>query len=322
MPTEEVRPDEVKPEGKVSDAETTVVEDSLGMGLGNFLTPPSPAKPDGEEEKTASEEDAKGEEEGTEEAAKEEDKSGDKKPDEKSESAPEGDKKKEESTPSPDDKNADKKEAKKEDKPKAEDKPKKEDPNVKRLRDTQNWATDLNKQVQEQNRQMAIMQKKIDGTYDEERDDPKQTVEQIETAAEVKGRTRASKDFAISQFGEEQVTEDLQKFHDIFGQDRHVQASIMETDQPAIEAIKMVKRHAFFEEYGYEPEDIIEKIRVKVRAEEGKKIREEESAKLANRIKGKNSEATGLAGLTSKGGTTSGTEKAKGPVPLKSMFDN
>ncbi len=317
---DEVRPDQVatdKSLEKEDEAKVApVAEDEMGLGMDSFLSTPSPTEePAGDDEKKPDpKEDAKGEGEGTEEGKKEEPTPDDKKPDKTPEAKPEGDKK-----PSPD---AVKEKPKDDDKPEVKDDKPKEDPNVKRLRDTQNWATDLNKQVQEQNRQMAIMAKKIDGTFDEEKDDPKQTVEQIETAAEVRGRTRASRETAVGKFGEDKTTEDLQKFHDIFGQDRHIQASIIEQDMPALEAIKMVRRHEFFEEFGYEPDEIIEKVRVKVRVEETDKIREEEVAKLADRIKGKKGEAVGLAGLSSKGGTTPSTEKAKGPAPLKSMFDN
>lgn len=323
MPDDKVRPDQVETEASKKTDEVKPVEDNVGLGLGGFLTTPSPdedkSSTDGEDKAKASKEDAKGDEEGKDAGAKKEDKEPDKEPDETPKVEPEGAKKKED-TPSPD---AAKEEPKKDVKPEVKkDEPKKEDPSVKRLRDTQSYATDLNKKVLEQDRQIMILNKKIEGTYDEDKDEPKATLEQIEEDAAVKGRAIASHEAAISQFGEEKVAEDLQKFNDIFAGDTHVQASVRAKSQPVMEAIKLVRRHEFFEEFGQVPAEIVEKIRTKVRAEETEKIREEEAAKLAARVKGKKEEATGLAGLSSKGGVTESTEKAPGPAPLKTMFPN
>lgn len=320
MPIEESSASKAEPEVKQPAAPVTV---DGGLGLEGFLTPSPEKEPDGEKEekKETPDEDTKG---GDEDAAKEPDKKDDKKPDESAAASPEGDVKKEE-TPAPDVAKDAAKEAKKEDEPKVEDKPKVDyesldNPYIKRHRDTQNWATDLNKKFQTLQRTVEIQEKKLAGTYNEETDNPQPTAEDIEADAEFKGRTKASRVAAVSMFGEEQTTKDLDEFTRIFGNDQYIIGSITNEDQPAIEAIKMLRRHEFFEEYGYQPTEIIEKIRVKVRKEETEKIREEEAAKLATRIKAKDGEPAGLAGLTAKSGDST-TEKSKGPEPLTSLFE-
>ena len=174
----------------------------------------------------------------------------------------------------------------------------------KRFRDTSNWATNLNKQVVDQNREIAILKKKADGTYDEEIDNPPPDPEAIRTKAETDGRSIASREIAVAQFGEETVLKDLLKFREVFGQDIHMQGSVMAAEQPVIEAIKAVRRYEFFEEYGADPGAIMDKIKTKALAEYTDKmretIREEERAKLAERIKTKDGEVTGLAKLTGK----------------------
>jgi len=323
MPTEEVRLQQAEPE--VKDPVKEEPAEDMGLGMSNFLTTPSPEdSPDGKKEEVkGSDEEGKG---GDEDEAKKPDEKDDKKPDEKAAAKPEGDEKPKE-TPSPDAAKDDvKKEAKKEDEPKPEDKPKvnyesPDNPYVKRHRDTQNWASDLNKKYQQQEKSIAILQKQLAGTYDEEKDNPQPTAEEIEGRAEVKGRANASRQAAVEKFGEEKTAADLDTFYNIFGDDPHVQGSIMSQDQPVIEAIKMLRRHEFFEEYGYEPVEIIEKVKVKILAEERTKIVEEETAKLASRIKAKEGEPAGLAGLTAKTGDST-VEKSKEPQSLKSMFDN
>lgn len=330
MPGEEVKIQQAEPEVK-EPAAPAATEDETGLGLGNFLTTPSPETDEGpagkaEEEKKTPEDTKGGDEDVGKEPVKSDVKSDVKKPDEKVAAAPEGGEKKDD-TPSPDAaKEAAKADAKKDGEPKVEDKPKvdyesPDNPYIKRHRDTQSWATDLNKRLQDVERRSVMQQKKLDGTFDEDKDNPQPTAEDKEAEGEAKGRAKASREAAVSQFGEDETAKDLQKFYDIFGDDPYVQGSVMSMSSPVMGAIGMLRRHEFFEEFGYEPKEIIEKIGKKKEAELRATIQEEEAAKLASRIKTVNGEPAGLAGLTAKSNDST-TEKAKGPTSLKAMFDN
>jgi len=287
-------------------------DNDVGLGLSEFLIP-SPDQPDGktEEKVEAPKEEAKGEED------KEPDKKDDEKPDSEETKPPEGAEKKEEA-PSPE-------AAKEEAKPPEEEKPKidwdsEDNPLKKRLRDTQNWATDLNKKYQDQEREIQILGKKVEGTYDEEKDNPQPTASEIEAKAERSGRAKASREAANSLWSEAVVAKDLDKFYEIFGRDEFMQGSVMSADQPVVEAIHALRRYEFFEEFGYEPEVIIKKISEKAIAEHKETVQKEETQKLADRIKAKDGEAQGLAGLASKS-TETPKETSKTPEPLSKVFE-
>jgi len=304
MPEEkEAGKEDAKPEVKA-----LPVEEGVGS-LDAFLAPPSPAKPEGEgkeEVKEAAKDDTKAEEKKPE---------GDGKPEEKA--SPEPDKK-------PDEKLDPDKDKKPEEKP--EEKPKvdyesDDNPYKKRYRDTSSWATSLNQKQKTHDREILILQKKADGTYDEERDNPKRTEEQIETEAAARGRSIASRDAAISMWGEDVVEKDLTAFNEIFKDDVYMLGSVASADQPVVEAIRALRRYEFHKEYGDDPVEIIKKVGEKAVKGAGEKIQSDEAAKLAARVKVEGEEAKGLAGLAAKGSERVSAEPAK-VVPLKDVFDN
>jgi len=201
--------------------------EDVGLGLAEFLDEkPSPDEPDGDV-KTSEEE------------VKEPDKEYDKTSHSEEAKATE-DPVKAEDKPSTE---PVKEPAKEEAKPVEEEKPtvnyeSDDNPYKKRHRDTSNWATDLNKKVIDQDREIKILSKKVEGTYDEERDNPKETSEEIEEKAASRGRARASRESAVTQWGEETVSKDLDRFYEVFGQDQFMQGSVMSADQPVVEAIQ------------------------------------------------------------------------------------
>lgn len=328
----------VKPE----DAPVVVPDkdEDTGLGLSEFLdSKPSPEEDDGSDPPVG--ETIKDKEPEKDEAGKA-DKPPDKDPDKKADPEDEGKKKepvKADDKPSTDpvkpEKDEDKKpeEKKLEDKPpgdeKPEEKPKADETlkvdyesedNVykKRFRDTSNWATNLNKQVVDQNHEIDILKKKADGTYDEALDNPPPDPTVIQAEAESHGRALASRTAAVAQFGEEQVVKDLDKFKEVFGGDIHMQGSVMASEQPVLEVMRALRRFEFFEEYGHDPVAIIEKIKVKAIEEHTEKIRGEEQKKLAERVRVKEEEVTGLAGLAGK--TNVSAAKDVNPTP-KSLGD-
>ena len=193
-------------------------------------------------------------------------------------------------------------------------------PYKKRHRDTANYATDLNKRQQAQAREILILQKKADGTYDEELDNPKRTEEQIETEAESKGRAVASHESAIATWGAEVVEKDLAKFNEVFRDDVYMLGSVASADQPVVAAINALRRYEFHQEFGNIPEEIVEKIGKRAVEKAGQTIQSDEAKKLVERVKVADGEAKGLAGLTSKG---TETRKEEATVkPLSEEFDN
>jgi len=299
--------EETKAEEKIG--ERGIPEEEGAGSLDTFLAPPSPAKPEGEKKEEVKE------------PVKEEVKEPDKKPEVtvKVEDKPATEPVKE-PVKEPDEKAATGDEGKKlEEKPKT-DWENDDNPYKKRYRDTSNWATDLNKKQQAQDREILILQKKADGSYDEERDNPKRTEEQIETEAESKGRAVASHEAAITRWGAEVVERDLAKFNDVFKGDVYMLGSVASADQPVVEAIRALRRYEFHKEFGDNPDEIMEKIGKQAVEKAGQTIQSDEAKKLAERVKVADGEAKGLAGLTAKG---TETPKEQATVkPLSEEFDN
>ena len=316
------------PEVKAPDSSVPPIEEGAGS-LDAFLGP-SPVKPEGDASKDKG--DVKQE---VKEAVKDEAKP-DAKDDAKGEGKPLEVTVKADEKPStdddkkgvkePDTKPDEKADAKPDEKKPDEEKPKidweaDDNPYKQRHRDTANWASDLNKKQQSHDREILILNKKIEGTYDEEKDNPKETPEQIESRASRQGRATASHESAISRWGEDVVEKDLTKFQDVFRDDVFMLGSVAQSDQPVIEAINALRRYEFFEEYGHDPVEIVKRIGEKAVKAAGDTIREEESQKLAARVKASDGEATGLAGLTSKTQERSSRETEK-TAPLTEVFDN
>lgn len=300
----------------------TIPEEEGAGSLDVFLTPPSPAKSEGEKEevkeevKTDAKDDAKVEDQKTDVTVKAEDKPS---TDDVKTDAKDGVK-------DPDQKLDPDAEKKAEEEKKLAEKPKVdwEDPSnpyKKRFRDTSNWATNLNKKQQEQDREILILKKKEAGTYDEARDNPARSEEQIEEEAASKGRSEASYEMAIDKWGAEKVEADLVKFNETFGNDQFMLGSVASSKQPVIEAIKALRRYEFAEEFGDDPVEVQKKIGEKAVTAAGEKTKSDEAEKLKTRVKVKAGEAVGLAGLTSKTQDRTSTEENK-VAPLQEVFDS
>ncbi len=304
-------------------------EEEGAGSLDAFLGPtPSPAKPEGDKKDEGADKDAAKKDDGKPDAKADEKKppADDKKPDAKPDSD-DKDKKPEtfkeldpDKDKKPDEKPPDDKKPPVDAKPEKPDWDSDDNPYKKRFRDTSNWATNLNQKQKDQDREILILKKKVEGTYDEERDEPKQTPEDIQVEAENLGRAKASRQAAITRWGAEAVEKDLNKFNDIFSGDVHVLGSVASADQPVIEAIRTLRRYEFFEEYGEEPTEIVKKIGEKAVKGAGDTIRGEESKKLADRVKVADAEAKGLAGLAGKDAADRKTDEVK-VKPLSEEFD-
>lgn len=188
--------------------------------------------------------------------------------------------------------------------------------NHKRWQDTARWANDLNQKhrsMSEQNnvlmKNLDILNKKLDGTYDETRDgqmvDPSsvQAADQTVSRYESVGRAKASLSAAYEKYGQKDTDGFLSEYVQRFGNDPFVQQRITSAEMPVEEAISAVKLARFFDKYGNTPDLILEALKKEVLPS----IRAEEKAKVMESLKAKNEEPKGV------------TELKAAPAPNKSQ---
>ena len=171
-----------------------------------------------------------------------------------------------------------------------------------RLKDTRDWATQVNQENQELrgfNAKLDVIGKKVDGTYDEEAEKANTpTADQIRASAEQQGRINASKASAEQQFGVEVVADTLAKFHEKYGENTVVQDVIMGSQTPVLDAMKLINKEAgdqLFSKYGPDPESQIAAIQKEAIAKEEKSADERADKRLSERLTKKNSEVQGLS---------------------------
>lgn len=164
-----------------------------------------------------------------------------------------------------------------------------------RYRDThRNW-NQLNQQSQEQQRQLAILTKKIDGTYDPEKDDsPPPDTAAIRQWASIEGKAEASHAAALRIHGEDKVMAALNRYAQVFANDRATQQRILESNDPVQGAMDALEFHDFTEKFGTNPGKIIETMRAQLEAELSPKIAEREAKRVMDELAAKRREPDGL----------------------------
>jgi hypothetical protein len=182
----------------------------------------------------------------------------------------------------------------------------------KRYWDTQRYATQVNQQnanfqrmLAEQQRQLEIVNKKLDGTYDPVKDEaPQVTPDEIAERAESAGRIAASRSGAMQIYGADNVEKMLwtpdAPFREIENNPL-IRARVLNAESPVMEAINCTKEHLFYKKWGYTPEAIEKNMR----AELEKEIREKVTKEFQSKISGKDSIPTGIGDARSvaSGGT-------------------
>jgi hypothetical protein len=200
----------------------------------------------------------------------------------------------------------------------------------KRFRDTSAWANKVNqenrqlKQAQaDMQKQFDVLNKKIDGTYDPEKDaitgpTPEQIAEQSVTA----GKTVASRHAAYEALGQEKVDGELKEFHALFNEDELVQSRVIRSDSPIFEALQVMKEHRFISKYGRDPEQIRSKMREEILAEEEPKIREKVRTELLANIDKKEKTPSPISSVRGSGlsKTESKNISEGSPSSLKNIF--
>jgi len=186
-------------------------------------------------------------------------------------------------------------------------------------------------QTLEQN--IGVITKKLDGTYDEEKDAPKaQTPADMEAAAETRATIRTSHfaavEYLIARDGlspeeadtkvKELVWNEDAPFR-AFDQDKAVQARVMGAHVPIIEALKVVREAEEKKKYGSDPAAMHKAIEQEVRTTLEKEIREQ----VLKELKGKGvaiEEVRGLGDVRSV--TPERSPQATAALTLESLFPN
>ena len=192
-------------------------------------------------------------------------------------------------------------------------------PYKKRYADTASWGTKINQQLMELSRNQDIVGKKLDGTYDPAIDlvQPPSPV-QIEERAMLRGKVSASEALAKEHYGQEYVEKTLSDFNAKFGNDQAIQGRVLSSAAPIVEAIKVMRETAFYQQYGSNPDDIVGKIKAQVEQELRPKIAAEEAKRFEDRLKQRDHTPTGLAGARGTGETSA--PKAGAVSSLKDIF--
>jgi len=189
-----------------------------------------------------------------------------------------------------------------------------------RYRDThRNWQQQ-HQQNQELQRQLAILGKKFDGTYDPQTDEPPPPDPvAIRTWGAIEGKAQASYAAAVRVHGEQRVMERLEQYAQAFGNDRSVQERILMSDDPIQGAMDALAGYEFFRTYGSDPGKIVETIRQQLETELTPKIAEREAKRVMGELAAKHREPDGLGRVLGSNGATDrqvSKDNAGRPKPL------
>lgn len=164
----------------------------------------------------------------------------------------------------------------------------------KRLKDTRDWASQQSQRSANLERQLNIINKKLDGTYseaDEISATPPPHV--IAQDSEIVGRIAASREAAIDKYGQETVYKQLFAEDAPFRQiavDPGIQARVINSSTPVLEAMKVVKEYNFQQKWGKDPDAIENKIRESMKNE----IRDEVLKELKSKMSLKDLQPQGI----------------------------
>jgi hypothetical protein len=188
-------------------------------------------------------------------------------------------------------------------------------------------------QINELKQAIGILTKKIDGTYDEQKDAPRVlTNQEIETEAETRATVRTSHFAAVEYLmARDKLTEaeadakvkelvwgDEAPFR-AFDMDRAVQARVLGAKVPIIEALKVVQEAEDKKKYGDSPAAMREALKKELTEQIETKVRD----KILKELKGKGvpmEELKGLGGVQSV--SPERAPQTEPRVTLESLFPN
>lgn len=199
-------------------------------------------------------------------------------------------------------------------------------PYKKRHADASKWANQVHMQNLDMKRQLDIINKKLDGTYDPEAEAKANEIqpEALARTAENVGRITASREAAYQIYGQgdsakgEQIVSDtLWANNAPFRAIEHlpqVQARVMNSPSPVLEAMKIVDEYAFAQKWGKTPQEIESNIKKAYR----KEIEDQVTKDFLEKMKIKDSIPQGISDARSAG--PGGATIAQEYTPLSQIF--
>jgi hypothetical protein len=156
----------------------------------------------------------------------------------------------------------------------------------KRLKDTRDWASQVNKRNQELDVKLRKLEAdhnklaaQLAGTYVEPSEP---TVDPVELAR-LTERTKISRGIAEQLYGHELVQQliydEASPYRQLEQADPYVKARVFQADQPVMEAIRQLKWKQFTDQYGTDPDAIEAKLREEIKAEFVKTLKEKGRSK-------------------------------------------
>jgi len=188
-----------------------------------------------------------------------------------------------------------------------------------RHKDASKWANQVHMQNLELQKQMEMINKKLDGTYDAEAEAKAQEVPPhvISQTSEMAGKIVASRQAAFEMYGKENVENllwaDNAPFRAIEN-DPMVQVRVMSSMSPVLEAVKCVEEASFYSKWGKSPKDIEENIK---KAYE-KEIEDRVTKKILEKVNLKEKQVIGIGEARGAPGATPPDKNAI--PPLKEVF--
>ena len=194
-------------------------------------------------------------------------------------------------------------------------------PYLKRHRDTANWANKQHQENLELTRRLRDVeneQRKAAGLPVEE--EPQADPEQVIALGEQVGKARSSLVAAYdhpSFGGKEKVDAELNEFNTKFENNAIIQARVLNSPQPVVEALRVMKEFRFTQKYGNDTDKIVANLRKEWEAEELPKLREAATKEIMERVKQEKGEPKGIGEVRDAG---TGNEKAAYKSPTLSKL--
>jgi hypothetical protein len=182
----------------------------------------------------------------------------------------------------------------------------------KRYKDThRDWnrvnqeRVEAQRQQQEFSRQLEILNKKLDGTYDPARDEaPPPDPMQYRQWGSLEGKVEASLAAAVRVHGQDEVMSALERYAEIFKDNKSVQQEILMSADPIQGALDAIKSHEFFAKYGTSPEMIQKRFEEDFNTNQLPKIREAERKAALEELQKQPREPRGIGGVLGSSGAT------------------
>lgn len=196
----------------------------------------------------------------------------------------------------------------------------------KQYKDTQKWSMQLSNENSALKRQLDVINKKLDGTYDPVLDAPKvDTQEEATHKALTLGKVQTSvamaaeiyKDKGGAAYIEKMIYAPDAPFRK-FDNNPMIQSLVLNSDAPVLAAMKILEHGEFTTKWGNSPEKIEAAIRKKVEEELTEQLTKDVEAKIMQRFNLKGKQVQGLGAVRSADADSG--NHADGSRPLASIL--